>query len=79
MVYNILIHKRTEMNDNPIESLFTGILIVILIPSCVFLGTQLSKDIYIDQGRVQGIVLCTEKPEQCKIEYTYLKLKENQK
>jgi hypothetical protein len=31
------------------------------------------------QGRDNGIIFCSEKPEQCKIEYTYLKLKQTQK
>ena len=43
------------------------------------MGSTFSKDDYIPQGRNEGIIFCSENPDQCKIEYTYLKLKENQK
>lgn len=43
------------------------------------MGSTFSKYDYVSQGRNQGIIFCTEKPQECKIEYTYLKLKENQK
>ena len=43
------------------------------------MGSELSESNNINIGRNQGIMFCSEKPEQCKIEYQYLKLKENQK
>ena len=43
------------------------------------MGSTFSKYDYVNQGRNEGIIFCTEKPKECKIEYTYLKLKENQK
>jgi hypothetical protein len=30
-------------------------------------------------GKNEGIVYCIEKPQECKIQYDYLKLQENQK
>lgn len=43
------------------------------------MGSEISETGNITQGRNQGIIFCTEKPKECKIEYTYLKLKSNQK
>lgn len=43
------------------------------------MGSTFSKYDYVNQGRNEGIIFCSENPDQCKIEYTYLKLKENQK
>lgn len=62
-------------------------LIQITIPVLVFgvftvgmiMGSEVSEQDNITRGRNEGIVLCSEKPDQCKIEYTYLKLKETQK
>jgi len=42
-------------------------------------GAEILEPDHINIGRNQGIMLCSEKPDQCKIEYQYLKLKENQK
>ena len=62
-------------------------LIQIAIPVLVFglfavgmtVGSEVTEQDNITKGRNEGIVLCSEKPDQCKIEYTYLKLKETQK
>jgi hypothetical protein len=43
------------------------------------LGNGITEPSALKQGRDNGIIFCSEKPEQCKIEYTYLKLKQNQK
>jgi hypothetical protein len=37
------------------------------------------KPTYITEGRTQGIVFCSEKPKECVVEYSYIKLKETQK
>jgi hypothetical protein len=42
-------------------------------------GSELSENGNITKGRNQGIVLCTEKPKECVVEYQYIKLKETQK
>lgn len=62
-------------------------LIQIAIPICTFaiftvgmiVGSEVTEQDNITKGRNEGIMLCSEKPDQCKIEYTYLKLKETQK
>ena len=43
------------------------------------MGSTFSKYDYIPQGRNQGIIFCVENKQECKTEYDYLKLKENQK
>jgi hypothetical protein len=43
------------------------------------MGSETSETGNITQGRNQGIIFCTEKPKECAVEYTYLKLKETQK
>jgi hypothetical protein len=59
---------------------------VIVIVICVTLfgvgwasGLQTMRDGILIEGRNQGIIFCTEKPKECAVEYTYLKLKSNQK
>ena len=65
-------------DDDPI-----GIVIVVILLSTFLLGGVLGSGImkpnYITKGRTQGIVLCTEKPKECAVEYQYIKLKETQK
>ena len=46
-----------------------GILVVLEIPET---GN-------ITQGRNEGIIFCSEKPKECAVEYSYIKLKEAQK
>ena len=43
------------------------------------LGSGLSETGNITKGRNQGIIFCTEKPKECAVEYSYLKLVEAQK
>ena len=44
-----------------------------------FLGFNIGEDSGISVGKDAGIVYCVEKPKECKIQYDYLKLQENQK
>jgi hypothetical protein len=65
-------------DDDPIG---VGIL-VFAIGILVFggaVGSGIMKPNYITEGRNQGIVFCTEKPKECAVEYSYIKLKETQK
>jgi hypothetical protein len=65
-------------DDDPIA---VGI-VLFVIGILVFgggVGSGIMKPIYITEGRNQGIVLCTEKPKECAVEYSYIKLKETQK
>ena len=68
------------MNDSGGELVVIAFLGVIfmLLGLGYGMGHTFSKEDYIPQGRNQGIIFCSEKPDQCKVEYTYLKLKENQ-
>ena len=43
------------------------------------IGLRISENYNITEGRLQGIVLCTEKPKECSLEYQYIKLKETRK
>lgn len=69
------------MNDdfNPIPQIAISIGLIVIFALGIVMGSELSESNNINIGRNQGIMLCSEKPEQCKIEYQYLKLKENQK
>ena len=42
-------------------------------------GSETSETGNITGGRNQGIVFCSEKPKECAVEYSYIKLKETQK
>ena len=43
------------------------------------MGSETSETGNITQGRNQGIIFCSEKPKECAVEYSYIKLKEAQK
>ena len=45
----------------------------------VIMGSEISETGNITEGRTQGIVFCSEKPKECAVEYSYLKLKETRK
>lgn len=70
------------MNDDGFD---TFLLFIVTIGfSIIFVvgmatGASVTKKDNITKGRDQGIVFCLEKAKQCKVEYDYLKLKENQK
>ena len=65
------------MND---DSLIGGILLGVLAAlGAVFLvGTTFGFDDGLEKGKNEGIVYCIEKPQECKIQYDYLKLQEKQ-
>jgi len=66
------------MND---DSVIGGLLLAILasIGVIFLLGARFGFDDGVVDGKNQGIVLCMEQPQKCKISYDYLKLQENQK
>ena len=65
------------MNDNFSTGL-TGVAFVILIPSVLVLGIIVGAMSEAPRERDRAIIYCIDNPDQCKIEYTYLKLKETQ-
>ena len=68
------------MNDNEIGLGFIAAISIIMIVFVVGMaGATIGESSAIQKGRNQGIIFCSEKPDECKVEYTYLKLKENQK
>jgi hypothetical protein len=79
MGYNSLIHKRaTEMSyydDDFLFGVFAVIVIIAIFALGINVGSELSEQDNITKGRSEGIILCSEKPTECKIEYDYLKLK----
>ena len=67
------------IDDNaPIGIIFT-VICVSLFGLGMGLGSGLSETGTITKGRNQGIIFCTEKPKECAVEYSYLKLVEAQK
>ncbi len=57
---------------------------ILFFAICIFLfggavGSGIMKPTYITEGRNQGIIFCSEKPKECAVEYSYIKLKETQK
>jgi hypothetical protein len=65
------------MNDDVIGGLFIGVFAAIAV--FFLLGSQFGFDEGIEKGKNVGIVYCMEKQKECKIQYDYLKLQENQK
>jgi hypothetical protein len=65
-------------DEPPIEIIFTVICVSLFGLGWV-ISSEISKTGNITQGRNEGIIFCSEKPKECKIEYDYLKLQENQK
>lgn len=59
--------------------IFISMVILIAFTLGGVIGAKVSQRESITEGRNDGIVFCSEKPDQCKIEYNYLKLKETQK
>ena len=59
-------------------------IIALIVPFALFaggaiMGSETSETGNITQGRNQGIIFCTEKPKECAVDYSYLKLVEAQK
>lgn len=72
-----MIGLMNDSNSTPQIVISIGFIVTFATGMCM--GSELSEHVNINIGRIQGIMLCSEKPDQCKIEYQYLKLKENQK
>jgi hypothetical protein len=65
-------------DDDPIGVIIAVVFMGIFVLGGVA-GSELSENGNITEGRNQGIVFCTEKPKECAVEYSYIKLKETQK
>lgn len=61
------------------DSFIIPVLSIIIFFGGMVVGAGISKDGYVLEGRNQAVILCIETPKDCKIEYDYLKLKENVK
>ena len=55
------------------------IFIIAVFVGGMIIGSVITEQDNITKGRSEGIVLCSEKPTDCKTEYDYLKLKEQLK
>lgn len=64
--------------EAPYGVIFGSIAIAIFAGGAI-MGLVLSETGNITQGRNEGIVFCSEKPKECAVEYSYIKLKEAQK
>jgi len=68
------------MTDENAPFEFIAIIVaIVLFAGGTFVGSEISETGNITQGRNQGIIFCTEKPKECAVEYSYIKLKEAQK
>ena len=61
-------------SNSPPQIIIFIAFIVIFITGMV-MGSELTESDNINIGRNQGIMFCSEKPEQCKIEYQLVDLK----
>ena len=60
--------------DDDRSFLFAGLLTI-----CIFGVLLLGISLGYDDGKDEAIKICIEKPQECKIQYDYIKLQENQK
>ena len=67
------------IEDNTRIGIIAGFYAIALFTSGMGLGSGLSANGNITKGRNQGIIFCSEKPKECAVEYSYLKLVEAQK
>jgi hypothetical protein len=67
------------IDDNAPIGVMLIVMSVILFGMGFLAGWQTMDDGVLTEGRNQGIIFCSEKPKECAVEYTYLKLKETQK
>ena len=67
------------IEDNTRIGIIAGFYAIALFTSGMGLGSGLSANGNITKGINQGIIFCTEKPKECAVEYSYLKLKETRK
>ena len=54
---------------------FAVIVIIAIFVGGMIIGSEITEQDNITKGRSEGIILCSEKPKECKTEYDYLKLK----
>ena len=60
--------------DDDRSFLFAGLILI-----CIFGVFLCSLSMGYDAGKDEAIKICIEKPQECKIQYDYIKLQENQK
>jgi len=65
-------------NDFPGGIIFI-IIFIVIFGAGMTVGSVITEPDNITKGRSEGIILCSEKPTECKTEYDYLKLKEQLK
>ena len=66
-------------DETPIGVIIFIVAIALFGVGMVMMGSVVSEKGNITQGRNEGIIFCSEKPKECAVEYSYLKLKETQK
>ena len=66
-------------NDSTPFGIIALIVAFAIFAGGAIMGSETSETGNIIQGRNRGIIFCSEKPKECAVEYTYLKLKETQK
>jgi hypothetical protein len=62
-------------DDDFLFGVIAVIVIIAIFGVGMTVGSELSEQDNITKGRSEGIILCSEKPTECKTEYDYLKLK----
>ena len=67
------------IDDNAPIGIIALIVAFAIFAGGAIMGSETSETGNITQGRNEGIIFCSEKPKECAVEYTYLKLKETQK
>ena len=67
------------INDETPFGIIALIVAFAIFAGGAIMGSETSETGNIIQGRNEGIIFCSEKPKECAVEYTYLKLKETQK
>jgi hypothetical protein len=65
-------------NDFPF-GVSVAIFIIAIFVGGMIIDSVITEPDNITKGRSVGIILCSEKPKECKTEYDYLKLKEQLK
>ena len=66
-------------DETPIGVIIFIVAIALFGVGMVMMGSVVSEKGNITQGRNEGIIFCSEKPKECAVEYSYIKLKEAQK
>ena len=67
------------IDDNAPIGIIALIVAFAIFAGGAIMGSETSETGNIIQGRNEGIIFCSEKPKECAVEYSYLKLKEVQK